>query len=83
MRIYKNDLTDKLITEKEYDNLNSFDKEDYSYYRSVTKGNSQDDLLLSGVIGYATNSAILGTLLGGSLLGGMLGDIFNGRDLMD
>jgi hypothetical protein len=35
------------------------------------------DFLLSAAIGYATNSAILGSLVGGDLLGGIVGDALN------
>lgn len=43
---------------------------------------NEDSTLVSGIIGYATDSALLGGILGGSLLGGILGDSVDG-DLFD
>lgn len=43
---------------------------------------SSGDPLLSGLIAYGTDSAILGTLLGGSIGGAILGDLLDG-DLFD
>lgn len=77
MRIYKNDYTDALVSGDTYDKMHSWEKEEYSYYKSVSTSKSNDDPLLSGIIGYATNSGILGGLLGGSLLGGILVDAMN------
>lgn len=42
-----------------------------------------EDTLLSGVVGYASNSAILGTLVGGSITGAIIGDFLNDGDLFD
>lgn len=85
MRIYKNDLTGNVITGKEYDKMHYLERSEYSYYKSVSKKElkkrgSSGDPLLSGIIGYATNSGIVGGLLGGSLLGGILGDALNDDD---
>jgi len=41
------------------------------------------DPLLSGVVGYATDSTILGTLVGGSIGGAIIGDLFGDGDLWD
>jgi hypothetical protein len=41
-----------------------------------------DSFLTSTIIGLATDSALLGGLLGGDIVGGMLGDILDG-DLFD
>lgn len=50
---------------------------------TYTKDSGDDgDVLLSAAIGYATDSAILGGLLGGDMGGGILGDMLDG-DLMD
>lgn len=38
------------------------------------------DFLISAAIGYATDSALLGGLIGGDLGGGLLGDALNGDD---
>lgn len=75
MKIYKNKNTGQRITEDSYNELYSFQKEDYE----LVNGPSIDPLL-SGIIGYATNSGLLGGLLGGSLLGGVLGDALNKDD---
>jgi hypothetical protein len=50
--------------------------------RTYSEDSDNGDFLLSAIIGYATDSAILGGLLGGDFGGGMLGDMFDG-DLMD
>jgi len=42
-----------------------------------------DDRLISGVIGYATGSAIIGGLLGGDIIGGVIGDALEGDGLWD
>ena len=78
MKIYKNRKTGEKITEDSYNKLWSFEKNDYTYL-GTTNGSSGDPLL-SGLIGYATNSGIIGGLLGGSLLGGILGDALNDDD---
>lgn len=39
-----------------------------------------EKFLISGIIGFATGSALVGGLLGGDLLGGFVGDIFEGTD---
>ena len=41
-----------------------------------------DSFLVSALIGYATDSAIIGGLAGGDFLGGVVGDILDG-DLFD
>lgn len=41
-----------------------------------------DSFLVSTLIGYASDSAILGGVLGGDMLGGVIGDILDG-DLFD
>ena len=56
------------------------------YCESAKRTISEDsdgDFLLSAAIGYATNSAIIGGLLGGDMTGGIVGDILNGGDLLD
>jgi hypothetical protein len=39
-----------------------------------------DSFLLSGIIAYATDSALLGGLLGGNFVGGVVGDLLNPSD---
>lgn len=80
MKIYQNKNTGQKITEDTYNELMSFRKDDYRYIGSTSGNKSSDDLLLSGIIGFATNSGILGGLLGGSLIGGILGDALNDDD---
>lgn len=50
----------------------------------VTPRSSSDDgggdFVLSAAVGYATNSAAVGALVGGSLLGGITGDLLNNED---
>lgn len=77
MKIYKSKITGKKITEKRYMLLPDWEQEGYQYVGKNTGDESKDGALLSGVIGYVTNSGIVGGLLGGSLLGGILGDALN------
>lgn len=77
MKIYINKLTGEKITEDTYNQLYSFRQDDYKLLESSS---SSGDPLLSGIIGYATDSALLGGLLGGSLLGGIAGDALNDND---
>lgn len=51
--------------------------------RTYSKDNDDGDFLLSAIIGYATDSALLGGLIGGDMTGGILGDVFNGGSLFD
>ena len=41
------------------------------------------DFILSAAIGYATDSALIGGLLGGDLTGGIVGDLLSGGELFD
>lgn len=56
-----------------------------SHYCKVAERRIQynDDFLISAAIGAVTDSAIVGTLLGGDIAGAIVGDIFNGFDLFD
>ncbi len=47
----------------------------------TTETNDDSDFLLSAAVGFATDSAILGTLVGGDIVGGIVGDLLNGGDL--
>ena len=52
-------------------------------YRTAKKNWEEDndgDFLLSAAIGYATNSSVIGGLLGGDFVGGMVGDALNSDD---
>lgn len=80
MKIYKHKITGNKITEDSYGDLYSFEKRNYEYLGQTTGNSSFDHTLLSGVIGYVTNSGLLGGLLGGNLLGGVLGDALNDDD---
>ena len=49
--------------------------------RTITYNEDSDnsgDFLLSAAIGYATDSALLGGLLGGDMVGGIVGEMFHG-----
>lgn len=52
--------------------------------RKVVKPNNDsrptDGFIESAIIGYATDSATTGAILGGNLLGGIVGDLLNGSD---
>lgn len=77
--MYKNRNNGVIITEKEYFNLSYSERSNYFEYSSSS--NDDDDnttnLLVSGAIGYVTDSALLGGLVGGSMLGGIIGDVLN------
>lgn len=59
---------------------------DETYHNCKKKGmlkvDEDNSFLVSTLIGFATDSAILGGLLGGDIVGGMLGDVLDG-DLFD
>lgn len=42
-----------------------------------------DEFLISGIVGAVTDSTVLGTLVGGSLLGGALGSLLGDGDIFD
>jgi uncharacterized membrane protein YgcG len=78
---YKNLHSNEIISEECYRKL-PFEKR--SQYRlaneSVThevKTDDSGDFFTSALIGYATDSAILGGLAGGDMLGGIVGDMLN------
>ena len=71
---YKHMTSGRVIDRHEYENLMSFQKEQYSLMSESGTG----DFLTSTVIGAVTDSALLGGLLGGSLMGGLLGDSLDG-----
>lgn len=77
MRVYKHKRTGEKISESTYNDLSYSAKDNYRYEGTAT---SKSDPLLSGIIGYATNSGILGGLIGGSILGGILGDALSDND---
>lgn len=80
MKIYKHRHDGTKITEDTYDSLMLHEQYYYEYIGRTNGNKSNDDLLLSGIIGYAINSGIIGGLLGGNLLGGILGDALNDDD---
>lgn len=87
VKIYKDNITDEFISEQEYNRMDDISQSDYHYYKTVNVENGQakdenGDVLLSAVIGAATDSALLGGILGGSFLGGAAGDLMDG-DLFD
>lgn len=51
--------------------------------RAIKKQSTDEQFqkfLISGVIGFATGSSLMGGLLGGDLLGGLMGDLLEGDD---
>lgn len=50
--------------------------------KGLLKVSEDDSFMVSALIGYASDSALLGGLLGGDFIGGGLGDILDG-DLFD
>lgn len=76
MTQFKHNLTNEIISESEYKSLSLNDKRQY---KRVDKSN---DTIISAAIGYATDSAILGGIIGGSFEGGIIGDLLDG-DLFD
>lgn len=75
----------KNITKKDINGLYIADKKDHEYmekyfqYREVPS-NTDDGFLESMLMGYATDSAAMGRMLGGNSLGAMLGDMMNESD---
>ena len=52
-------------------------------YRAIKDKHESDDggdFTTSALIGYATNSAFLGGLMGGDIVGGIVGDLLNDDD---
>lgn len=47
------------------------------------RSEDEGDFLLSAAVGYATDSAILGALVGGDITGAIVGDVLNGGELFD
>lgn len=85
MGTYKHMRTGRVITESDYRRLSSYDQREYSYNGSAssTSTDSSGDFLMSAAIGYATDSALLGGMLGGDMAGGIVGDLMSGGDLFD
>jgi hypothetical protein len=52
---------------------------DYFNYREV-RDDSDDGFLTSMAMGYATDSTMMGTVLGGNMMGAMIGDMLNDSD---
>lgn len=52
---------------------------DYFNYREV-RDDSDDGFLTSMVAGYATDSTMMGTAIGGNMMGAMIGDMLNDSD---
>jgi hypothetical protein len=79
MTTYKHMRTGRVITESDYRRLSSYDQRDYTYNGSSSStSNSSGDFLTSAAIGYATDNALLGGVLGGDMLGGIVGDLLDG-----
>jgi hypothetical protein len=54
-----------------------------SVARKTIRESDEGDFVLSAIIGAATDSAILGALFGGDLIGGVVGDLLGDGDLFD
>ena len=50
------------------------------YDRRKAEGET-DEMIVSALIGYVSNSALLGMFLGGDIAGGLLGDLLNDDDI--
>jgi hypothetical protein len=78
----------KYLTDREVETISSrLYGEELDHFRSSLSSSSSSsssglDFLASAAIGYATDSALLGGLLGGSFEGGIVGDLLDG-DLFD
>ena len=57
--------------------INSDNNEHECPKKGLLNINEDDSFLVSALIGYATDSFIIGGALGGDLVGGILGDILN------
>lgn len=56
--------------------------EHYCSKRGLLNVDEDDSFLVSTLIGLATDSALMGGIMGGNLLGGIVGDLLDG-DLFD
>lgn len=79
---YVHKRTGRVISEYRYDELSWSEQSDYRQMESHEQTDNSGDFLLSAAIGAATDSALLGGLLGGDFLGGAVGDMLDG-DLFD
>lgn len=77
MKAFQNKKNGVILRVETYNSLSYYEKQDYVLIEAEQKRNSKGDLVLSAVIGYATDSFLLGGLIGGSLTGGLLGDVLN------
>ncbi len=77
---YINKKTGARISSSDYNRLSYSDRS--NYMESSSSSSSSGDFGLSMIVGAATDSALLGGLIGGDMIGGMLGDMMDG-DLMD
>ena len=73
MAKYKHHQTRTVISSSTYYNLSSYEKSKYGEI------NDSGDFLVSMAIGAATDSALLGGLIGGDMLGGLAGDLMDGN----
>lgn len=62
--------------------VSDYDREHNCPKRGLLRVDEDSSFLVSTLIGVATDSAILGGLLGGDIAGGILGDLLDG-DLFD
>lgn len=62
--------------------INDYDSSHNCLKKGLLNINEDNSFVVSTLIGYASDSAILGGLLGGNIAGGIIGDLMDG-DLFD
>lgn len=75
LRMYKHLRTGEVISKEAFESLPYYRQDEYE-----KQDPDSSSLIVSGLIGYATNSGLLGGILGGSLVGGVLGDALKDED---
>lgn len=86
MKAFQNKKTGVVLHPDTYQQLSYSEQRDFVQIDVKEKTSSGSDLsstLISGAIGYATGSALLGGFLGGSFEGGIVGDLLEGGGLFD
>lgn len=85
MKAYQNKKTGVILHKETYNSLSYTEQMDYTKIEipEQSKGTDLSSVLISGAVGYATGSFLLGGLLGGSFEGGIAGDLLEGGGLFD
>lgn len=63
-----------------YINGTYFTQEQINAIKRQSTDDQFEKFLISGAIGFATGSTLVGGLLGGDLIGGLVGDLLEGTD---